>query len=126
MQGLQATWQALQENAEKVVVRVLAGQASSLLSQARAAWFPKESLQPQGYFTVQYSVYRGYGLGFPRSGAQGCRSLTFFKPLILEPGCLLQARAAAWLPELPPRASAAVSPYIAEILTFLEASSCFL
>ena len=36
--------------------------------------------------------------------------------------CPNQARAAAWLPELPPRASAAVSPYIAEILTFLEAS----
>ena len=39
--------------------------------------------------------------------------------------CPNQARAAAWLPELPPRASAPVSPYIAEILTFLEASFSF-
>jgi hypothetical protein len=33
---------------------------------------------------------------------------------------LSQARAAAWLPELPPKASAAASPYISEILQYLE------
>jgi hypothetical protein len=31
----------------------------------------------------------------------------------------LQARAAAWLPELPPKAAAGSSPYINEILDFL-------
>lgn len=33
--NLQAQWAALQEAAERVVVRVLAGQSSSFLSQAR-------------------------------------------------------------------------------------------
>ena len=54
----------MQENAEKMVVKVLAGQAGSILSQARAA---------------------------------------------------------AWLPELPPKGNAPVSPYISEILEYLKA-----
>ena len=58
-----AAWQLMQENAEKIVVKVLAGQAGSILSQARAA---------------------------------------------------------AWLPELPPKGNAPVSPYISEILEYLE------
>ena len=64
--ALAAAWQTLQENAEKMVVRVLAGQAGSILSQARGA---------------------------------------------------------AWLPELPPKGSAPVSPDISEILEFLEVQS---
>ena len=36
---------------------------------------------------------------------------------------LSQARAAAWLPELPPKGNAPVSPYIAEILQYLDVSS---
>ncbi|BDA50846.1 Exocyst complex component 6B [Coccomyxa sp. Obi] len=63
--SLQAQWAGLQEAAERVVVRVLAGQSSSFLSQARAA---------------------------------------------------------AWLPELPPKAAAGASPYINEILDFLTDS----
>lgn len=63
MTTLSAAWQTLQENAERMAVKVLAGQASNILSQARAA---------------------------------------------------------AWLPELPPKANAPVSPYISEILQYLE------
>lgn len=63
MSSLGAAWQTLQENGERMVVKVLAGQASSILSQARAA---------------------------------------------------------AWLPEMPPKGSAPVSPYISEILQYLE------
>lgn len=63
---LAAAWQALQENAERMAVKVLAGQASSILSQARAA---------------------------------------------------------AWLPELPPKGNAPVSPYISEILQYLDVRS---
>lgn len=37
--------------------------------------------------------------------------------------CALQARAAAWLPELPPKAAAGASPYINEILDFLTVPS---
>ena len=66
MNALAAAWQTLQENAERMAVKVLAGQASSILSQARAA---------------------------------------------------------AWLPELPPKGNAPVSPYIAEILQYLDVSS---
>ena len=65
--ALAAAWQALQENAERMAVKVLAGQASSILSQARAA---------------------------------------------------------AWLPELPPKGNAPVSPYISEILQYLDVSPC--
>ena len=64
--ALAAAWQTMQENAEKMVVKVLAGQAGSILSQARAA---------------------------------------------------------AWLPELPPKGNAPVSPYISEILEYLEVGS---
>lgn len=63
MTTLSAAWQTLQENAERMAVKVLAGQASNILSQARAA---------------------------------------------------------AWLPELPPKGNAPVSPYISEILQYLE------
>ena len=63
--ALSAAWQALQENAERMAVKVLAGQASSILSQARAA---------------------------------------------------------AWLPEMPPKGNAPVSPYISEILQYLDVS----
>ena len=64
---MQAAWAGVQEAAERAVVRVMAGQAAALLSQARAA---------------------------------------------------------PWLPELPPRATAPASPYVSEILTFLEVP-CF-
>ena len=65
MSALAAAWQTLQENAERMAVKVLAGQASSILSQARAA---------------------------------------------------------AWLPEMSPKGNAPVSPYIAEILQYLDVS----
>lgn len=65
--SLQGAWQTLQENAEQVCVRVMAGQSSSFLSQARGAnWLPdlppKATAGPSTYITevVEFLEVRGF------------------------------------------------------------------
>jgi hypothetical protein len=68
-QSLQAAWQTLQENAEKKVVRVMAGQASSFLGQARGAnWLP--DLPPKA--TAGHSTYITEVLEYLEVGTPPC------------------------------------------------------